>query len=134
MVDFIASIKRRRERKSRYILTLADYAAWYPGKIALLSTGIELVAEALLKMFSRVRAPEESYTSGIHGDEGGQETAFDQASDNDAVPYYGKWSRGEVQYTGTLKSMLKMCLDQPEVWDTYLSAFLSAFREAPQIL
>ena len=57
-VDIVGPIEPRSERKSRYILSMIDYATRYPEAVAL--PGI--VAEALVEMFSRVGIPDEMLT------------------------------------------------------------------------
>ena len=60
-VDKVGPIERI-ERKSRYILTMIDYATRYPEAVALPGTKTERVAEALVEMFSRVGIPDEMLT------------------------------------------------------------------------
>ena len=61
-VDIFGPIEPRSERKSRYILTMIDYATRYPEAVALLGIETERVAEALVEMFSRVGIPDEMLT------------------------------------------------------------------------
>ena len=56
-VDMVGPIEPRSERKSRYILTMIDYATRYPEAVALPGIETERVAEALVEMFSRVGIP-----------------------------------------------------------------------------
>jgi len=58
-IDLIGPITPVTDRGNRYILTMVDYATWYPETTALKSVDTETVAEALFTMFSRVRFPEE---------------------------------------------------------------------------
>ena len=58
-VDKVGPIEPRSGRKSRYILTMIDYATRYPEAVALPGIETERVAEALVKMFSRVGIPDE---------------------------------------------------------------------------
>ena len=58
-VDIVGPIEPRSNNRSRYILTMMDYATRYPEAIALPSIETERVAEALVKMFSRVGVPDE---------------------------------------------------------------------------
>ena len=53
-VDIVGPIKSRSNNRSGYILTMMDYATRYPEAIALPSIETKRVAEALVKMFSRV--------------------------------------------------------------------------------
>ena len=61
-VDIVGPIEPRSERKSRYILTMIDYATRYPEAVALPGIETERVAEAFVKMFSRVGIPDEMLT------------------------------------------------------------------------
>ena len=61
-VDIVGPIEPRSERKSRYILTMIDYATRYPEEVALPVIETERVAEALVEMFSRVGIPDEMLT------------------------------------------------------------------------
>ena len=53
-VDIVGPIKPRLSNRSRYILTMTDYATRYPEAIVLPSIETECVTEALVEMFSRV--------------------------------------------------------------------------------
>ena len=61
-VDIVGPIKPRAERKSRYILTMIDYATRYPEAVALPSIETERAADASVEMFSRVGFPDEMLT------------------------------------------------------------------------
>ena len=61
-VDIVGPIEPRSNNRSRYILTMMDYATRYPEAIALPSIKTERVAEALVEMFSRVGVPYEVLT------------------------------------------------------------------------
>ena len=58
-VDIVGPIEPRSDKKSRYIVTMIDYATRYPEAVALPSIETERVAEALIAMFSRVGIPSE---------------------------------------------------------------------------
>ena len=58
-VDIVGPTEPRSDKKSRYILTMIDYATRYPEAVALPSIETERVAEALIAMFSRVGIPSE---------------------------------------------------------------------------
>ena len=58
-VDIVGPTEPRSDKKSRYILTMIDYATKYPEAVALPSIETERVAEALVEMFSRVGIPDE---------------------------------------------------------------------------
>ena len=61
-VDIIGPIEPSSNNRSRYILTMMDYAKRYPEAIALPSIKTERIAEALVKMFRRVGVPDEMLT------------------------------------------------------------------------
>ena len=61
-LDIVGPIEPRSNNRSRYILTMMDYATRYPEAIALPSIETERVAEALVEMFSRVGVPDEMLT------------------------------------------------------------------------
>ena len=61
-VDIVGPIEPRSNNRSRYILTMMDYAKHYPEAIALPSIETERVAEALVEMFSRVGIHDEMLT------------------------------------------------------------------------
>ena len=57
-VDLVGPIYLPSEQGHRYILTLVDYATRYPDAVPLKSITTEVVAEALVDMYSRLGAPE----------------------------------------------------------------------------
>ena len=61
-VDIVGPIEPCSDKKSRYILTMIDYATRYPEAVALPSIETERIAEVLVEMFSRVGAPDEMLT------------------------------------------------------------------------
>ena len=63
-VDIVGPIEPRSNKRSRYILTMMDYATRYPEAIALPSIETELVAEALVEMLIRVGL-DEMLTDGL---------------------------------------------------------------------
>ena len=61
-VDIVGPIEPHSERKSRYILTMIDYATRYPEAVALPGIETERVAEALVEILSWVGIPDEMLT------------------------------------------------------------------------
>ena len=61
-VDRVGPIEPRSERKSRYNLTMIDYATRYPEAVALPGIETERISEALVEMFSRVGFADEMLT------------------------------------------------------------------------
>ena len=57
--DLIGPLKPVTYSKSRFILTVVDYATRYPEAVPLASIDTETVAEALISIFSRVGVPSE---------------------------------------------------------------------------
>ena len=66
-VDLVGPIFQPTERGNKYILTMMDYATWYPEAVPLKDIQAETVAEALVNMFTRVGVPKE-----ILSDQGSQ--------------------------------------------------------------
>lgn len=135
-VDIVGPIEPRSDRKSRYILTMIDYATRYPEAVALPSIETERVAEALVELFSRVGIPDEMLT-----DCGAQFTAevmkevsrLLSLQQLTTTPYNPKCNGLVERFHATLKQMLRrMCAERPKDWDKYLPALLFAVREVPQ--
>ena len=135
-VDIVGPIEPRSDKKSRYILTMIDYATRYPEAVALPSIETERVAEALVEMFSRVGIPDEMLT-----DCGSQFTAevmkevsrLLSLQQLTTTPYHPMCNGLVERFHATLKQMLRrMCAERPKDWDKYLPALLFAVREVPQ--
>ena len=135
-IDLVGPIKPVTDRGNRYMLVLVDYATRYPEAVALPSIQTEVVAEALVSMFSRLGIPEE-----ILSDHGTQFTSdlmkevhrlLSIRSMTSSI--YHPMCNGLVErFNGTLKHMLKkMCAERPRDWDRYIDALLFAYRETPQ--
>ena len=58
VVDIVGPIEPNSEKRNRYILTMIDYATRYSEASALPSIETECIAEAIVKMFSRVGIPD----------------------------------------------------------------------------
>ena len=56
-IDLIGPLKPVSDRGHRWILTLVDFATRYPEAVALKTIDTEVVAEALVGIFSRVGLP-----------------------------------------------------------------------------
>ena len=135
-VDIAGPIEPRSARKSRYILTVIDYATRYPEAVALPGIETESVAEALVEMFSRVGIPDEMLT-----DCGSQFTAEGMKEVSrllsrqqiTTTPYHPICNGLIERFHMTLKHMLhRMCAERPMGWDKYLPALLFAIKEVPQ--
>ena len=135
-VDIVGPIEPRSDKKSRYILTMIDYATRYPEAVALPSIETERVAEALVEMFSRVGIPDEMLT-----DCGSQFTAevmkevsrLLSLQQLTTTPYHPMCNGLVERFHAMLKRvLLTMCAERPNDWDKYLPALLFAVREIPQ--
>ena len=123
-VDIVGPIEPRSDRKSRYILTLIDYATRYPEAVAFPSIETERVAEALVEMFSRVGVPDEllsdcgaQFTSEVMK-EVGRLLSLQQLT----TSVYNPMGNGLVEkFHACLKQMLrKLGAERPRDWDKYL--------------
>ena len=135
-VDLVGPIKPATERGHRYILVLVDYATRYPEAIPLKSIEAEVVAEALLEMYSRLGIPKQVLT-----DRGSQfmSGVMQEVSRLMSIrplattPYHAMCNGLVERYNGVLKSSLKkMCEERPRDWDRYIAPLLFAYRETPQ--
>ena len=135
-VDILGPIEPRSNNRSRYILTMMDYATPYPEAIALPSNETERVAEALAEMFSRVGVPDEmlmdcgsQLTSEIMK-EVARLLSLQQLTTS---AFHAQCSGLLERSHAALKQMLRrMCAERPKDWDRYLPALLFAVREKPQ--
>jgi hypothetical protein len=135
-IDLIGPIIPASNRGHRYILTIIDYATRYPEAVALRNICTVDVAEAMLKVFSRVGIPEE-----VLSDLGSQFTSdlMKEVSrllsirSLHTTPYNPRCNGLCEKMNGTLKSMLKkLSAEKPKDWDRYLDPLLFAYREVPQ--
>ena len=135
-VDLVGPITPASERGHRYILTLVDYATWYPEAVPLKNIDTETVAEALLVMYSRLGIPEE-----VLSDQGTQfvSSCMQEMSRLlfinrlTATPYHPIRNGLVERFNGTLKKMLRrLCSEQPRQWHRFINPLLFAHREVPQ--
>ena len=135
-VDIVGPIEPRSDKKSRYILTMIDYATRYPEAVALPSIETERVAEALIAMFSRVGIPSEmlmEHESRVTIEVMNEVSRLLSLQQLTTIPYR-PYSKGPVErFHAMLKRvLLTMCAERPNDWDKYLPALLFAVREIPQ--
>ena len=135
-VDIVGPIEPRSDKKSRYILTMIDYATRYPEAVALPSIETECVAEALIAMFSRVGIPSEmlmEHESRVTIEVMNEVSRLLSLHQLTTIPYR-PYSKGPVErFHAMLKRvLLTMCAERPNDWDKYLPALLFAVREIPQ--
>ena len=135
-VDIVGPIHPVTDKGNRYILTLVDFASWYPEAIPMASIDTERVAEALFEIFSRMGILEEilsemgiQFTSGLMRDV----SRLLSVRQITTTPYQ-PMTNGIVQrFNGTLKQMLKrVSTDHPRDSDRYINPVLFAYREVPQ--
>ena len=135
-MDLIGPIKPVSERGHRYILVIIDYATRHPEAIPLKTIEAEVIAEELMKIYSRLGIPKEVLT-----DQGSQFVSKVMKEVNrllsirgiTTTPYHAMTNGLCEKYNGTLKIMLKrMCEERPKDWDRYIPPLLFAYREVPQ--
>ena len=135
-VDIVGPIEPRSDKKSRYILTMIDYATRYPEAVALPSIETERVAEALIAMFSRVGIPSEmlmEHERRVTIEVMNEVSRLLSLQQLTTIPYR-PYNKGPVErFHAMLKRvLLTMCAERPNDWDKYLPALLFAVREIPQ--
>ena len=135
-VQLVGPTEPRSDKKSRYILTIIDYATRYSEAVALPSIETERVAEALVGMFSRVGIPKEmliEHESRITTEVMNEVSRLLSLQQLTTVPYR-PYSKGPVEkFHAMLKRvLLTMCAERPNDWDKYLPELLFAIREIPQ--
>ena len=135
-VDIVGPTEPRSDKKSRYTLTMIDYATKYPEAIALPSIETERVVEELIAMFSRVGIPSEmlmEHESRVTIEVLNEVSSLLSLQQLTTIPYR-PYSKGPVErFHAMLKRvLLTMCVERPNDWDKYLPALLFAVREIPQ--
>ena len=135
-VDIVGPFEPRSDKKSRYILTMVDYATRYPEAVALPSIETERIAEALVNMFSRVGIPSEmlvDHNSKITVEVMSEVSRLLSIQKLTTIPY-SPYSKGPVEkFHSMMKQMLQtMCAERRNDWDKYLPALLFVLREIPQ--
>ena len=117
-VDIVGPNEPCSDKKSRYILTMIDYARRYPEAVALPSIETDSVAEALVEIFSRVGIPDE-----VLKDCGSQFTAEVMKEVSrlqlTTTPYHPMCNGLVERFHATLKQMLRrMCAERPKDWES----------------
>ena len=123
-VQLVGPIKPRSDKKSRYILTMIDYATRYPEAVALPNIETERVAEALIEMFSRVGIQSEmliEHESRVTIEVMNEVSRLLSLQQLITIPYR-PYSKGPVEkFHAMLKQvLLRMCAERPNDWDKYL--------------
>ena len=131
-MDIVGPLPRSKSG-NKYILTVCDYATWYPEAIPLPSIEAERIVRELVKLFSRVGIPDEILTD--------QSTNFMSALSQEVYrllhikrirtsPYRPQTDGLAERFNGTLKAIFKKLTSKNEKnWDDLL---LFAYREVPQ--
>ena len=126
----------RSNKGNRFILTVADFATRYPEAFPTPSQTAEVVADALIELFSRVGIPDE-----IVSDQGTNfmSSLITQLCETLGIRkikssvYYPQTNGLVERLNGTLKSMLrKFVHDEPKTWDKVLPYVLFSYREVPE--
>ena len=135
-VQLDGPIDPRSDKKSRYILTMIDYATRYPETVALPSIETERVAEEWIAMFSRVGIPSEmriEHESRVTTEVMNEVSRFLSLQQFTTISYR-QYSKGPVEKIHAMlkRVLLTMCAERPNDWDKYLPALLFAVREIPQ--
>ena len=135
-VDIVGPIVPSANDKSRYILTIVDFATRWPEAVPLRDIEASTVAEAMFEVMCRVGIPREvlsdrgsQFTSGMM-----QDTWKLLSVKGLCTTAYHPQCNGLCEnFNGTLKRMLKrMAAEQPREWPRYLAPLLFAYRETPQ--
>ena len=131
-IDIVGPNEPRSDKKSRYILTIIDYATRYPEAVALPTIETERVAEALITMFSRIGIPSEmliEHESRVTTEVMNEVSRLLSLQQMTTIPYR-TYSKGPVEkfYAMLKQVILTMCAERPNDWVKYLSALLFAVR------
>uniref|UniRef100_A0A8C5PP86 Gypsy retrotransposon integrase-like protein 1 n=1 Tax=Leptobrachium leishanense TaxID=445787 RepID=A0A8C5PP86_9ANUR len=134
-VDIIGPLPRPSATGKRYILTVVDYATRYPEAVALANIQADTVADALLRVLTRVGFPRE-----ILSDQGTQFTAeltqqlwrLCGVKALHSAPYHPQTNGLCERFNGTLKQLIRAFTHESKDWEKYLPHLLFAYREVPQ--
>uniref|UniRef100_A0A8C5QB65 Gypsy retrotransposon integrase-like protein 1 n=1 Tax=Leptobrachium leishanense TaxID=445787 RepID=A0A8C5QB65_9ANUR len=134
-VDLIGPLPRPSATGKRYILTIVDYATRYPEAVALANIQADTVADALLRVFTRVGFHRE-----ILSDQGTQFTAeltqqlwrLCGVKALHSTPYHPQTNGLCERFNGTLKQLIRAFAHERKDWEQYLPHLLFAYREVPQ--
>ncbi|XP_067824107.1 scaffold attachment factor B1-like isoform X2 [Heptranchias perlo] len=137
-IDVVGPLPFTTNSGKRYILMVVDCASRYPDATALASVEADIVAMALLLMFTRVGFPEEILSN--QGANFMSQLVMQlrrQCQDKQlrSTPYHPQVNGLVERFNGTLKQVLRTYAEQnPYDWDEKLQYFLFACREVPQKL
>ncbi|XP_041061422.1 SAFB-like transcription modulator [Carcharodon carcharias] len=137
-IDVVGPLPFTTNSGKRYILMMVDCASRYPDATALVSVEADIVAMALLVMFTRVGFPEEILSN--QGENFMSQLVMQlkrQCQDKQlrSNSYCPQVNELVEKFNGTLKQMLRTYAEQnPCDWDEKLPYLLFACREVPQQL
>ena len=135
-VDITGPIIPAASSGNRYLLVVVDYATRFPEAVPLRNIEASTIADALWNMWTHYGVPNEVLT-----DRGSQFTSSLMQEVYSLLgikgltttPYHAQGNGLVERFNATLKQMLKkLTIDQPKLWDHYVSAALFAYREVPQ--
>ena len=134
-MDVVGPLPRTRSGH-RYVLVICDYATRYPEAVAMETVDAKVVAEELLKLFSRVGIPKEILTnqgSNLTSQLLAELYGLLHVKALRTSPYHPQTDGLVEPFNGTLKEMLrKSAQEDGKDWDKLLPFSLFAYREAPQ--
>jgi hypothetical protein len=134
-IDMVGPLPKTK-KGNQYILVMCDYTTKCPEAVPLRSQDAEVVAEALMEIFTRVGVPRE-----ILSDQG---TNFMSSLITELCrlisirklntsPYHPEANGLVERFNGTLKRMVQVyAQDESGKWDKMLPYLLFAYREVPQ--
>ncbi|XP_078054186.1 uncharacterized protein LOC144479416 isoform X2 [Mustelus asterias] len=137
-IDVVGPLPFTTNSGKRYILMMVDCASRYPDATALVSVEADIVAMALLVMFTRVGFPEEILSN--QGENFMSQLVMQlkrQCQDKQlrSNSYCPQVNELVEKFNGTLKQILRTYAEQnPCDWDEKLPYLLFACREVPQQL
>ncbi|XP_059494496.1 uncharacterized protein LOC125465967 isoform X1 [Stegostoma tigrinum] len=137
-IDVVGPLPFTTNSGKRYILMMVDCASRYPDATALVSVEADIVAMALLVMFTRVGFPDEILSN--QGENFMSQLVMQlkrqcQEKQLRSNSYYPQVNELVEKFNGTLKQILRTYAEQnPCDWDEKLQYLLFACREMPQDL
>ena len=131
-IYLIGTLSPLTVRRNRCILTIVDCAIPYPEAIPLSSATTDLVAEALLSIFTRAGFPTE-----VLSDNGPQfaSSVMSEVAKRMSIhqvhstPYHHMAKR-LVEGFKDKTMLIRMCPERHREWDRYLEPLLLAYRES----
>uniref|UniRef100_UPI00398E5D39 uncharacterized protein n=1 Tax=Pristiophorus japonicus TaxID=55135 RepID=UPI00398E5D39 len=136
-IDVVGPLPFTTNSGKRYILMMVDCASRYPDATALASVEADIVAIALLLMFTRLGFPDEILSNqGENFMSQLVKQLREQCQDKQLrASYYPQMNELVEKFNGTLKQVLRTYAEQhPCDWDEKMQYLLFACREVPQSL